>query len=61
MKRLVTLLVSLTVVSSAYGYIDPGTGSYFLQLFAAGIVGVLYGIKTYWSVIKSYFTRKFSK
>lgn len=61
MKRSILALLLLTIKTTVYGYIDPGTGSYLLQLLAAGLVGGLYGIKTYWTVIKSYFTKKSSK
>ncbi|MFT6765692.1 MAG: hypothetical protein ACJAZS_000577 [Alteromonas naphthalenivorans] len=58
MKKLIVGLLLLTVKTTVYGYIDPGTGSYLLQLLAAGLVGGLYGIKTYWSTIKSYFIKQ---
>lgn len=35
-------------VKDAYAYLDPGTGSYFLQLFIAGLLGSLFFIKTFW-------------
>lgn len=58
MKSLFLLFILLLGVSPVECYIDPGTGSYLLQLFAAGLVGGLYGVKIYWSAIKSYFTKK---
>lgn len=61
MKKLILGLLLLTLKTSVYGYIDPGTGSYLFQLLAAGLVGGLYAVKTYWSLIKSYFTKKSSK
>jgi len=35
----------------ACGYIDPGTGSYILQILIAGIVGSLFVIKIFWKRI----------
>jgi drug/metabolite transporter (DMT)-like permease len=31
-----------------YAYLDPGTGSYFLRLFIAGLLGALFLIKAFW-------------
>jgi len=42
--------------SNAHAYIDPGTGSYILQLIIAGLVGALYAVKLYWARIKLFFT-----
>ena len=35
----------------ACGYIDPGTGSYILQILVAGIVGSLFVVKIFWKRI----------
>jgi len=42
-------------------YVDPGTGSYLLQLLIATILGGLFVIKTYWRRIMSFLSNKFSK
>lgn len=39
-------------------YIDPGSGSYLIQLIIAGILGALFYFKSIWWKIKSFFTRK---
>lgn len=38
-------------------YIDPGSGSYLIQMIIAGILGALFYFKTIWWKIKSFFTR----
>ena len=43
-----------------FAYIDPGTGSYVLQLAIAGALGASYAVKHFWSRIKSVFSRKTS-
>lgn len=53
------LLVILPCKS--YGYIDPGTGSYFLQMLIAGILGGLFAIKMFWGRIKAFFLRILGK
>lgn len=55
------ILLFLTLPSNVYGYLDPGTGSYFLQLIAAALVGSLFTIKLYWKKIKTSFKDFFSK
>ena len=55
------ILFFLTLPSNVYGYLDPGTGSYFLQLIAAALVGSLFTIKLYWKKIKTSFKDFFSK
>ncbi len=42
-------------------YIDPGTGSYIIQLLIAGAVGAGYGIKMYWYQIKGFFGSRRNK
>jgi hypothetical protein len=39
-------------------YIDPGTGSYILQVLIAGFVAVSFTIKVFWKRIKKFFSRK---
>jgi len=36
-------------------YLDPGSGSYLIQLLIAGLVGALFIIKTQWGRIRSFF------
>jgi hypothetical protein len=38
-------------------YIDPGSGSYLVQMIIAGVLGALFYFKTLWWKIKSFFTR----
>ena len=39
-------------------YLDPGTGSFFLQLLVGGAFGGLLMLKHFWRQVKSFFTRK---
>ena len=52
MKYFIILLV-LTVFFpiAAFGYIDPGTGSYIFQLLIAGLLGAAFTIKSFWHQI----------
>lgn len=49
------LLFLLTFSLPAYAYLDPGTGSMFLQLLFAGFLAVLYAMKLFWGNIKKFF------
>ena len=42
-------------------YVDPGTGSYLLQLLIATLLGGLFAVKVYWRKIIGFLTEKFSK
>lgn len=42
--------------STAYAYLDPGTGSMILQLLLGGVAGSLVVIKLYWLKIKGFFS-----
>ena len=39
-------------------YIDPGSGSYILQVIIAAVLGVSFFFKNFWLTIKSFFTGK---
>jgi len=42
-------------------YIDPGTGSYLIQLLIASILGGLFALKTYWRKLLIFFANKFNR
>ncbi len=39
-------------------YLDPGSGSYFLQVIIAAAIGALFYFKTGWNWIKSFFVKQ---
>lgn len=41
-----------------HAYIDPGTGSYFIQLLVGGLLALLYTVKIYWTRIRSFISTK---
>lgn len=43
----------------AYGYIDPGTGSYVFQIVIAAFVAFSFAVKVYWHKIKKFSGRLF--
>lgn len=38
-------------------YIDPGSGSYLVQMIIAGILGAVFYFKNLWWKVKAFFTR----
>jgi hypothetical protein len=38
-------------------YLDPGSGSYLLQLLIAGALGLGFALKMFWGRIKAFFLR----
>jgi hypothetical protein len=45
----------------SYAYIDPGSGSYFLQMLIGVFIGTLFAVRIYWAKIKSFFIGLFKK
>jgi hypothetical protein len=58
---LLLMFFSFSFPMLAHAYLDPGTGSYILQLALAAIVGALFAVRLFWGRIKAFFTRLFSK
>ena len=44
----------------AHAYLDPGTGSYVLQLLIAGVLGASFAIKMSWRRIKAFMAQRFA-
>jgi hypothetical protein len=70
MKRLVSetgscallaVLASLLLVREAHAYLDPGAGSYILQILIAGLFGALFMLKVFWGRIVGLFNKGSSK
>lgn len=54
-------LLFIVLYGRAYAYIDPATGSYFLQLLLAGLLAALFALKIFWRNVKAFVHRVFSK
>lgn len=54
-------MVYLMLPQTAYSYLDPGTGSYVLQVLLAAFVGAAFTMKIYWAKIKIFFVDLFAK
>ena len=65
-KSAALVIVSLVVFELAsppgvYAYIDPGSGSYVVQVVLAAILGGLFAVKIYWNKIKEFVSKLFPK
>lgn len=60
---MVLLLVALPNLfpGKAYAYLDPGTGSYVLQLLIAAVLGAAFAVKLFWLRIKNFVANLISK
>jgi hypothetical protein len=65
-KRLVSVLSSAAVAATliwllapqpAHAYLDPGSGSYLLQLALAALLGILLSLRLFWGRIKAFLRR----
>jgi len=54
------IVVFLIFPKKLYAYLDPGTGSYLLQLLIAFLIGGLLMTKLWWKKITTFFTGLFS-
>ena len=61
LKILVLTLVFVALARPAHAYLDPGTGSYFVQILLAGIAGGGYIIFSSWGKIKQLLSSVFRK
>jgi hypothetical protein len=52
---LLAVLALLLLVREAHAYLDPGTGSYILQILIAGLFGALFMLKVFWGRIAGFF------
>lgn len=42
-------------------YLDPGSGSFLIQLLLAALLGGLFLLRTYWKKVTAFFSRLFSR
>lgn len=56
---LTSIYMLIVFTSNAEAYLDPGTGSYVLQLVIAGIVSCFFAIKLSWRKIVEFFSNIF--
>ena len=56
LSTLLLLVASVSLVpAEAHAYIDPGAGSYLVQVLVAGVMGAVMVARTHWQRIKAFF------
>jgi hypothetical protein len=58
---IITIILLLCSTCKAHAYIDPGTGSYIIQVIIGGLLGAVFALKIYWKKVRAYFSKLFSK
>jgi hypothetical protein len=61
MKIILFLFFYFCLIFNLNAYLDPGTGSYLLQLLIAGIAGAILSLKIFWKNICNFFTKLFKR
>lgn len=56
-----TLNMFFVILSNGLAYLDPGSGSFILQLLIAALLGGAFILKSYWQKITGFFRARFSK
>ncbi len=51
-------LIVLVTPRHAFAYLDPGTGSYLIQMAAAGLFAGMFTLKMYWTNLKMWIQGK---
>lgn len=57
MERVLLHLIVTTPLFRPHAYLDPGTGSFLIQLIIGGLVAVGFGVRMFWGRIKKLFNR----
>ena len=58
---LAALLVCLLLPGSALAYLDPGTGSFIIQMLVGAVLGGLVAIGVFWRRFKGWVGRLFGR
>jgi len=53
---LLLLLLCLLPIQNAHAYLDPGTGSYIIQILIGVALGAGYVLKVYWNRVIGFFS-----
>jgi hypothetical protein len=49
------------ILTGGLAYLDPGSGSFIIQILIATLVGGLFIVKSYWQKITGFFRNMFSR
>ena len=60
-RILLSLTLLLALPSTAHAYLDPGTGSYVVQLLIGTVLGGLFAVGMFWRRVVAYIKRLFKR
>jgi len=55
--HIIQMISAIGLLGKNMAYLDPGTGSFLLQLLAAGVLGGLFVLRASWSKVRNFFLR----
>ena len=55
------ILAIFFIITNAYAYLDPGTGSFILQAIIGFLAALSAGFLYYWTKVKNFFLKLFKK
>jgi len=55
------IVIAAQILSRPASYLDPGSGSYLLQLFIAGALGALFALRLYWDRVRKFISTIFNR
>jgi hypothetical protein len=58
---LLAVVLLLILTRDSFAYVDPGGGSFVLQLIVAGLIGAALAVKALWQNIKRFFSKLLSR
>jgi hypothetical protein len=56
-NQFLSIIIANLPLLRPQAYLDPGSGSFLIQLLIAGLVGVGFAIRASWGKIKAFFNR----
>ena len=54
------LILYFSIPARAYAYLDPGTGSFIIQMIVGGLLGIAFTIGLFWKRVKLWLMNLFS-
>jgi hypothetical protein len=54
---IIVLTISLAPAQKVLAYLDPGSGSFLIQLLIGGLVGGAVAVRAYWSRIRAFLNK----
>jgi len=60
-KKSYFIVIYIILIQNLFGYLDPGTWTYVFQILMMVLVGGIVAIKTFWQIIKQFFSQFFKK